>query len=260
MSDHMVYQTLTFERNEGVGIVSLSGLVGRTKTSCLADELADLCNEISYDEATRVVLITGTGNNPFCIDRGFMHAMPEGAERGQLLHSSFVDPIANLKQPVIAAINGDATGAGLELAMACDIRIGTEGAHFGLHQIQKGFMPSDGGTQRLPRLVGQGRALEMVLTGELIAAAEALRIGLINRVVAPNELMKTATTLAHDMASKSPVAASYVKEALYHGMDLTLDQGLRMELDLYLLLFTTQDRVEGITAFKEKRAPKFEGA
>jgi enoyl-CoA hydratase/carnithine racemase len=156
----MVYQTLTFERNEGVGIVSLSGLVGRTKTSCLADELADLCNEISYDEATRVVLLTGTGNNPFCIDRGFMHAMPEGAERGQLLHSSFVDPIANLKQPVIAAINGDATGAGLELAMACDIRIGTEGAHFGLHQIQKGFMPSDGGTQRLPRLVGQGRALE----------------------------------------------------------------------------------------------------
>ncbi len=260
MSDRTVYQTLTFEREEHVAVVTLSGLVGRTEASCLPDELADLCSEISNDEGTRVVVLTGTGNNPFCIDGDFMHAMSEGAKCGQLLHSSFVDPIANLIQPVIAAINGDATGAGLELAMACDIRIGTEGARFGLPQIHKGFIPSDGGTQRLPRLVGHGRALEMVLTGELIDAAEAMRIGLINRVVAPNELMKTATTLAHDMASKSPVAVSYVKEALYHGLDLTLDQGLRMELDLYLLLFTTQDRTEGIRAFKEKRAPKFEGA
>jgi enoyl-CoA hydratase/carnithine racemase len=256
----MVFQTLTFEREEHVAVVTLSGLVGRTKASCLPDEFADLCLDISYDKGTRVVVLTGTGNNPFCIDEDFLHAMSEGTECGQFLRSSFLDPIANLKQPVVAAINGDAIGQGLELAMACDIRIGTEGARFGLPQIQKGFIPSDGGTQRLPRLVGRGRALELILTGELIDAGEAQRIGLINRVVAPNELMKTATTLAHDMASKSPVAISYVKEALYQGMDLTLDQGLRMELDLYLLLFTTQDRTEGIRAFKEKRAPKFEGA
>ena len=218
----------------------------------MAAELAELSGQIAWDEDIRVVILTfGAEVNKQSsadIDRHLEVRQP-----------SLVEPIAKLKQPVIAAIRGDAVGIGLELAMACDIRIATEGARFGLPQIREGLMPSGGGTQRLPRLIGHGKAMEMVLTGEPIDAGEAHRVGLINRVVASGALMSTAMELAQDMASKSPLSLGYVKEALYSGMDLTLDQGLQMELDLYLLLFSTLDRIEGITAFKEKRKPKFEG-
>ena len=178
---------------------------------------------------------------------------------GQAGLPTIVESVAGLKVPVIGAIKGDAVGIGLELALACDIRIGTAGARLGLPAVRAGSIPSSGGTQRLPRLVGYARAMEMVLTGALIDGTEAEAIGLLNRLVAPDELMNSATTLAQEMASKSPLALAYVKEALHKGMDLTLDQGMRMELDLYLLLFSTSDRVEGITAFKEKRKPRFVG-
>jgi len=211
-------------------------------------DLAVLCDRIAWDEGARVVLVRF------------------GPEINNLLETrlgadtcSVVEPIAKLKQPVIAAIQGDAVGIGLELALACDIRIGTEQARFGLTQIQEGRVPSNGGTQRLPRLVGQGKALHMILTGELIEAGEACRSGLIHRAVAPESLMSTALEMAREMGAKSPLSLSYVKEALYSGRDLALDQGLRMELDLYLLLFTTFDRTEGITAFREKRKPEFRG-
>jgi enoyl-CoA hydratase/carnithine racemase len=210
--------------------------------------LAELCERIAWDEEARVViLIFGEEIH----DRLFT-----SQEAGSV---SFVEPVAKLKQPVIAAIRGDAVGLGLELALACDIRIGIDTARFGLPQIREGLIPFNGGTQRLPRLIGQGRAMQMILTGELIDAAEALRIGLINRVVASDSLANTVMDMAQEMATKSPLSLSYVKEALYGGRDLTLDQGLRMELDLYLLLFTTSDRIEGITAFKEKRKPDFRG-
>jgi enoyl-CoA hydratase/carnithine racemase len=160
---------------------------------------------------------------------------------------------------VIAAINGDATGQGLELALACDIRVATEASHFGLPHIKKGLIPWDGGTQRLSRLVGSGKTLEMILTGEMIDAQEALRIGLVNKVVPREELMKAVTGLAQEMASKGPIALRYAKEAIHKGMDLTLEQGLRLEADLYLLLHTTKDRSEGIKAFREKKVPRFEG-
>ena len=154
-----------FGRNEHVGIIRLSGLADQEKTSCLTNELTDLCHEISCDRRTRVVVLTGTEENSFRVDSDPVYAKPGGNECGQVIPCSLVDPIANLKQPVIAAINGDAIGRGLELAAACDIRIGTEGARFGLLQIREGFIPSDGGTQRLPRLVGPARALEMILPG-----------------------------------------------------------------------------------------------
>jgi enoyl-CoA hydratase/carnithine racemase len=121
-------------------------------------------------------------------------------------------------------------------------------------------MPSNGGTQRLPRLIGYARAIKMILTGELMDAEEAKRAGLLSRVVPSDTLMKSAMEMAHDMATRSPLSLSYAKEALYSGRDLTLDQGIRMEMDLYLLLFTTSDRTEGITAFRQKRKPKFEGS
>jgi enoyl-CoA hydratase/carnithine racemase len=200
-------------------------------------EMAELCDQISWDEEIRVVVFAFDGDtkNPLAA------------------------LIAGLKQPVIAAIRGDAAGFGLELAMACDIRIAADNAHFSLPQIKAGQLPSDGGTQRLPRLIGRGKAMEMILTGEAIDAGEARRMGLIQRCVASDALMNTAMEMAHEMASKSPLSLRYAKEALHSGMDLTLDQGLKMELDLYLLLFGTRDRVEGITSFKEKRKPRFEG-
>lgn len=219
----------------------------------IANELEDLCAEINWDEETRVIVLAYPGN-AFQL-RG-EQSSPWGGETDL---ASIVAPVAQIRQPVIAAIDADAVGLGLELALACDIRIGTEGACFGLPQIADGLIPSAGGTQRLPRLIGWSRAMDMILTGETVDAAEARRIGLVHRVVPAAELMDAATTLAGEMAPRSPLAMSYVKEALNSGLDLTLDQGMRMELDLYLLLFTTQDRIAGITAFQEKRKPKFEG-
>jgi 1,4-dihydroxy-2-naphthoyl-CoA synthase len=229
--------TLTFRKTGHCMVVDLAAGPDDEAAAQIPSELAELCDQIAWDEETRVVVL---------------------AFGGEMKHN-LSEFVAGVKQPVIAAIRGDAMGPGLELALACDIRIGTETARFGLPQIRDGRMPSGGGTQRLPRIIGKGKAVEMILTGDLIDAEEAHRIGLLNRVVASAMVMNTAMEMANDMASKSPLSLSYAKEALYSGMDLTLDQGLKMELDLYLLLFSTFDRVEGITAFKEKRKAKFEG-
>lgn len=220
----------------------------------LSAEIADICDQIAWDEETRaVVLAFGNDWVPLVEkDPAFL--------RAEATTPSLVESIAALKVPVIAAIRGDAVGFGLELAMACDIRIGAMGSRFGLPAVQRGTMPSAGGTQRLPRLVGFSKAMEMIVTGMLVDGAEAEAMGLLNRLAARHEVMATAATIAEEMTLKSPLALAYVKEALHKGMDLTLDQGMRMELDLYLLLFTTSDRVEGITAYKDKRKPTFEGA
>jgi enoyl-CoA hydratase/carnithine racemase len=145
------------------------------------------------------------------------------------------------------------------MALACDLRIATETSVFGLPHIKASLIPSDGGTQRLSRLVGRSKALEMILTGETVDAQEALRIGLVNRVVPTGELMEVAMKMAKEMASKGPIALRYAKEAIHKGMDMTLEQGLHLEADLYLLIHTTKDRTEGIKAFQGKRSPKFEG-
>ena len=200
-------------------------------------DLAELCDRIAWDEDTRVVVLEFEGET----------------------NASLSVAVSGVKQPVIAAIKGNAVGPGLELALACDIRIAAEGACFGLPQVSLGRLPAGGGTQRLPRLIGQGKAMEMILTGKLIDAGEAQRMGLIHRIVAAESLRSSAMDIAMEMASKSPLSLRFAKEAVYSGMDLTLDQGVKMEMDLYLLLFSTRDRVEGITAYKEKRKPKFEG-
>jgi len=180
--------------------------------------------------------------------------------RGKFIEElSIASVVGAFPLPTIAAINGDAFGQWLELALACDIRISAEDARFSMPQVTYGEIPWDGGTQRLARLVGRGKALEMILTGEVIDALEAYRVGLVNRVVPRKALMKEAIALASEMADKGPIALRFAKEAVCKGMDLTLEQGLRLEADLYFLLHTTQDRTEGIRAFIEKRPPKFEG-
>lgn len=246
MSSH-----ITYRKTDHVVIIEIADSLDGGGTG-VSSEFADLCEQIAWDEDVRSVVLVydGAGHSVMTGDCG--RCAPPGPP-------TIAETAAGLRQPVIAAIKGNGLGPGLELALACDIRIGTEGACFGLPAVSEGSIPSAGGTQRLPRLVGQGRAMEMILTGEMIDAREALRIGLINRAVPSGELLAAATMLAREIASRSPLAVSYVKEALHKGMDLTLEQGMRMELDLYLLLFTTSDRQEGITAFKEKRVPRFEG-
>ncbi|MFP3976053.1 MAG: enoyl-CoA hydratase/isomerase family protein [Chloroflexota bacterium] len=214
-------------------------------TEHMAHELSDACESIYEDDSVLVTILTGAGDKSFCT--GTEGILP-------LVSSS----VAHLDCPVVAAVNGDATGQGLALALACDIRIAAETAHFAL-PVSSGLSPYDGGTQRLPRLVGKGKALEMILTGEVIDATEAYRIGLVERVVPPEELMPVVNDMARSMASRAPWALRYGKEAVNKGVELTLDQGLRLEADLYSLLQTTSDRTEGIRAFLEKRSAQFKG-
>ena len=162
-------------------------------------------------------------------------------------------------QPIIAAIRGYAFGGGLEMALACDIRIAADDAQLGLTEINLAIIPGGGGTQRLPRLVGRGKALEMILTGMRIPAAEALRIGLVEQVVPVADLPAAAMALARTMAEKAPVALRYAKEAVVGGLGLPLEDGIRLENDLATLLRTTEDRVEGAKAFVEKRKPRWTG-
>lgn len=254
----MPYQMLTYQKSDSFGIINIDESVDdQMKLIRLSDELAEICTEITLDEGIRVVVLAGAKENSFFTEIKSI-GMLINKEDG-LKCFTLSEAIAKLDKPVVAAINGDAIGQGLELALACDIRIASETSRFGLPQIKSGLIPWDGGTQRLSRLVGRGKALEMILTGEMIDAQEALRIGLVNKVVPKEDLMEVTMKMAQEMASKGPIALRYTKEAIYKGMDMTLEQGLRLEADLYLLIHTSKDRTEGIQAFREKRAPKFEG-
>lgn len=241
-----------------MGIITLSREEEKNKIDAqMVSEFKDISTRIKADDI-RVVVITGKGD-AFSIgtDREYTSSLMDmGIALEKISISSIVGAFPC---PTIAAINGDALGQGLELALACDIRISAENARFSMPQVTFGEIPWDGGTQRLARIVGRGKALEMILTGESIDAMEAYRVGLVNRVVPRNELMNEAISLANEMVNKGPIALRFAKEAVLKGMDLTLEQGLRLEADLYFLLHTTRDRTEGITAFREKRPPTFEG-
>jgi enoyl-CoA hydratase/carnithine racemase len=236
---------------EGLVLLTING-AGKSNVAGagLAQELCAVCEEINLDTSVRAVIITGVEGKAFCT------GMPGTAELGLYSLSS---PVAELECPVIAAINGDATGIGFELALACDIRIASEQARFSLPYIAKGLIPSDGATQRLPRLIGRAKAMEIMLTGQTLSAEEARRIGLVSRVISGEELMPAVLEMGKEMAAKAALSLKYCKEAVLKGLDMTLDQGLRLEGDLYFLLHTTGDRTEGITAFKEKRRPHFKG-
>jgi len=238
--------TLTRE-NPRLAVITLPAAA---PTSDFAAELAGICREINFDTAIRAAVITGNGA-AFCRDVASSHKTPAAF--------SLAGPVASLNCPVIAAINGNAIGLGLELALACDIRIASNSALFSFPGIWHGLIPSDGATQRLPRLVGRAKALELILTGEEITAAEALRIGLVSRLIPAEDVLESALQMGKEMAGKAALALKYCKEAVYKGLNMTLAQGLQLEGDLYFLLQTTEDRTEGITAFKEKRKPKFKG-
>jgi enoyl-CoA hydratase len=211
---------------------------------------------------SHVIVVTGAGERAFSAGadiREFVAPAVPVRFREERRRLDFRQAMDRCPQPIIAAIRGYALGGGLELALACDIRIASEDAQLGLTEINLAIIPGGGGTQRLPRLVGRGKALEMILTGARLPAAEALRIGLVERVVPPGDVHSSAMELARTLADKAPVALRYAKEAVVKGLELPLADGLRLEGDLSTLLRTTEDRQEGARAFLEKRRPKWQG-
>jgi enoyl-CoA hydratase/carnithine racemase len=247
----MSYSTIIYTTKDHIASVTLNRPgAGNSVNLEMAQELAEVCRLVNQDEAVCVVILGGVGDKDFC-------------KGGEVEKSGAVykvaAAVAAIEKPVIAAVNGDALGLGLELALSCDIRLASDKARFGFPGVAEGLIPSGGGTQRLPRIVGRGKALEMILTAGTITAREALEIGLVSQILPPKELITEAEALAENIAAKGPVALRFIKEAVNKGLDLTLEQGLRLEGDLYFLLHTTEDRTEGITAFLEKRKPKFKG-
>jgi enoyl-CoA hydratase len=256
----MVYQTLSVQTTGHVAIMTLKApLDSSSRRVRLFDELVECGDAIREDGKIRIVIVTDAGEGSLSMDTDTVDPNPEGDEELTTRRRPLAAPIAELDVPTVAAIQGDAIGQGLELVLACDVRVAAETAHFGFPEIKKGLIPQDGGTQRLARLVDRGKAIEMILTGEVIDAQEALRIGLLNKVVPSESLTALALKMAQEIGSKAPIALRYTKEAIYKGMDMTLEQGLRLEADLYLLLHTTRDRTEGIKAFQEKKPLRFEG-
>jgi enoyl-CoA hydratase len=231
-------------------------------TPAMAEALTALCEAAAEDDEVEVVVLSGTGNT-FChgieYSAGLTGAAAAQQIRGQFGDLSCIEAVAALTKPTVAVLNGDAIAVGLELALACDLRLAQEGARFGLPQVADNLIPFGGGTQRLPRVVGQAKALELILTGELIEATEAQRIGLVSTVSTESTFAAQVDEVLAGLLGKGPIALRLGKEAVHKAMDLTLDQGIRLEEDLYALLQTTQDRAEGVRSFLEKRAAKFTG-
>jgi enoyl-CoA hydratase len=254
----MPYKTVVYDIKDHVAYITLNQPEADNLINMqLAQEMDEVCRKVKQDDGVYAVVISGAGDKAFCSGSELERAIPDEGTAEPGKRYSVAGTIAEIEQPVIAAINGDALGQGLEIALSCDIRITVEGARFGLPQVSCGLMPMDGGTQRLPRLVGRGKALELVLSGDVFDAKEAYEIGLVSVVVPRQDLVSETEKLAQTIAGKAPIALKYIKEAVNKGLDLTLEQGLRLEADLYFLLHTTADRTEGIRAFREKRVPHF---
>jgi len=255
----MSREVISFHQEEFVGIITLNRPEqGHAVNARMAAELKEIAAEIDYDSNIRVLVLTGAGSI-FCLGTDPTEKVDYAGRNELALQLAAASTIAAINRPVIAAINGNALGQGLEIALACDLRLASAEAVFGLPQVTGNEIPWDGGTQRLPRIIGRTRAMEMILLGRTIDAPEALKAGLVSRIITPENLMSETMSLARELAEKAPFAVRLAKEAVWKGMDMTLDQGLRLEADLYFLLHTTKDRTEGIEAFRAKRPPRFTG-
>ncbi len=259
----MTYETIRCEIEGGVATVTLNRpQVHNAMNEAMRRELTECFAAFVTDDAVRVIVVAGAGDRAFSAGadvRDFVEPTAPTLHREQRRRVEFRQVMDRCPQPIIAAIRGYALGGGLELALACDIRIAADDAQLGLTEINLAIIPGGGGTQRLPRVVGRGKALEMILTGTRISAAEALRIGLVERVVPAADVVTAARELAITIAAKAPIALRYAKEAVVKGLELPLAEGLRLESDLSTLLRTTEDRLEGAKAFLEKRKPRWVG-
>jgi enoyl-CoA hydratase len=256
------YETLIYEKRDRIGYVTLNRPERLNALNFqMRDDITAVCREIAADNDVWVVIWTGAGDRAFCAGADIREGefgMSQIEARNRRVYNPFHSAIQNLDRPNIAAINGFALGGGLEIALACDIRIASEKAELGLPEVTLGRIPGAGGTQRLPRLVGPGLALELILTGKRISAQEAYRIGLVNQVVPPDKLMSAAEEVANTILQRAPLAVRFAKEAVLRGLSMTLEQGLVHETSLSVLLLSTEDRREGEKAFQEKRAPRFQ--
>ncbi len=242
--------TITFNNPKALNVLTVATFY----------ELEKLLVELEQDADVRVVILTGAGEKAFIAGGDISHLGTldvNGAREFTLLAQRVIDRIESFPIPVIAAINGYALGGGCELAMGCDIRIAADSAKFGQPEVKLGIIPGFAGTQRLARLVGKGRAKELIFTGEMIDAEEACRIGLVNRVVAKDQLLAETRALAMKMCDKSASAISIAKEAIDNGLEMDFARAERYEADLFALCFATEDCKEGISAFMEKRPAKF---
>lgn len=259
----MSFDNLLLERDGAVAVLSINRprVLNALNTQTI-NELHEAVLALKRDTAVRAVILTGAGEKSFVAGADLNELatlravqLKEYAERGQ----EVFDLIENMGKPVLAAINGYALGGGCELAMACTLRVAADTARFGQPEIDLGAMPGFGGTQRLTRLVGKGVALEILLTGRQITADEALRIGLVNRVVPAADLMGESRQVAQSLAAKAPIAVQYILESVHRGSDAPLDRAQSMEAALFGLVASTDDMREGTTAFLEKRQARFTG-
>lgn len=260
----MTYQNILVEREDRIAIITLNRpQVLNALSQATVDELDAAIDELGADESVRAIIITGAGDKAFAAgaDIKELHALSSATEAAEFIgrRHRFLFKLARLPKPVIAALNGYALGGGCELALACDIRIAAETAHLGQPEINVGMIPGTGGTQRLLRLVGPGMAKYLILTGDHISAEEALRIGLVEKVVPPEKLMDEAKALATKLAAKPPIAIALAKQAIAMGIEMRLEEGCAHEVALFGQVCATEDRVEGTSAFLEKRQPEFKG-
>lgn len=259
----MAFDNLLLERDGALATVTLNRpKVLNALNEQTLDELRRAFLDLKHDPAIRAIVLTGAGDRAFAAGADINELADQTPARARdlaLSGQAVFALIETLGKPVIAAVNGYALGGGCELAMACTLRLAADRARFGQPEIALGLVPGYGGTQRLPRLVGKGRALELLLTGASITAPEAERIGLVNRVVPFDELLPTAKTLAASLAAQAPVAVRYIIDAVNEGLDLPLAAGCAHEATLFGLAAATEDMREGTRAFLEKRTPAFKG-
>ncbi len=259
----MTFDNLLIERDEATAIVTINRpqVLNALNTQTL-DELRRALLELKQDQGVRVVILTGAGEKSFVAGADINELAvqtPTSGREHALAGQHVFDLIENLGKPVIAAINGYALGGGCELAMACTLRLAADTARIGQPEVALGLIPGYAGTQRLPRLVGKGKAMEMILTGAPIGADEAQRIGLVNRVVPAADLMADARELAARLATNAPIAMRYIINAVNTGVEIPFAEACQYEATLFGLVASTDDMREGTSAFLEKRKPEFKG-
>lgn len=263
LTDAMSFDNLLVQRESAVAVLTVQRpqRLNALDASTL-DEIRQAVLDFQQDESIRCVIVTGAGDKAFVAGADINELAsdtPEGARLRALRGQHVFDLVERLGKPVIAAVNGFALGGGCELAMACTLRIAADTARFGQPEINLGIIPGFAGTQRLSRLVGKGKAMELVLTGTPISASEALAIGLVNRVVPVANLMNEARALAAELAAKPALAIRYAIEAINSGLEMPFAEACRLEASLFGMVAATEDMREGTRAFLEKRAPQFRG-
>jgi enoyl-CoA hydratase len=256
------YETITVEKEGKVAVLTINrpDKLNALSSTVHIEGVAAL-DELRGDESVRVVVITGSGERSFIAgaDIGEFEGKTPVTQRSTFHERTLFNSIDTFPKPVIAMVNGFCLGGGNELALACDLRICSDNARFSQPEINLGIIPGGGGTQRLTRLIGEGRSMEMILTGDMIDAETAHRFGLVNHVYPAGDLRPKTLELAAKIAEKAPIALQLAKEAVKFASRSNLDEGLRREVDLFAICFSTEDKQEGVSAFLEKRKPEFKG-